>query len=143
MPANITTGQTEEDGHLLPVGPLSADVRVGLPDRPDTEGTAMNDAVATGPSAEPLPDPVAELAAAVVRHVETDGVVPVLPEQEDAVVRGLDGGSPRSAAAALFLAHDEAANGDRAAADRLVLRAARAIAGGDPDLTIIASFYTD
>jgi hypothetical protein len=85
-------------------------------------------------------DVISDLANAVRQHIATDGADPVLREHEE-VVLASEPGSVRHAAGVLLLAHDEAVNGDRHLANRLVLGAARSLVGDDPDLAVIERFY--
>ncbi|WP_372395250.1 hypothetical protein ABMY26_06475 (plasmid) [Azospirillum sp. HJ39] len=85
-------------------------------------------------------NPTDRLAAAVQRHVETDGAEPVPADREVAVLMaGVT--DPRAVAAILYLAHDAIVAGEVEQAGRHILRVANALAGDDPQLAIIGRFY--
>ncbi|PWC98057.1 hypothetical protein [Azospirillum sp. TSO5] len=85
-------------------------------------------------------DPVDRLAAAVQRHVETDGEEPVDPACGTGVLlMGVN--DPRAVAAILYLAHDAIVGGDLDEASHRILRVANALAGNDQRLAVIGRFY--
>jgi acetylornithine/succinyldiaminopimelate/putrescine aminotransferase len=100
----------------------------------------MGTATTTGKISTPKEDPVADLADGIRLHIETDGREPLDPSCGIGVLL-LGVTDPRTAAAILYLAHDEVLYGDRQEAAARVLRVANAMAGTDEALAMIRRFY--